>query len=382
MNWLVGVLCVLSGCVQGLDVELFKRKLQEPTPQWMEDQIQYDLAPFTRELSRRSIDELFTRDDLYLVRVRVTNGQLHIQKSSTAAGHPTPDQIVLHLYTLNELITLPDIDFLLTSHDTPMSLSPQHTFSQPSTPAETHIINHSDLIAPIFCITKYDNSNGFIVIPDMFALKGFEPSKTLVLEGNQIYPWESKVNLLFYRGSDIGIVNLSEWIAHRRPKLIALSTQYPHLIDAKFTSLYSPWRTHTKYAAKKKFMGNYVSLKDHGHYKYLISLDAVCASTPRFPLLLHSNSVIFKDATHSILWFFKALKPYEHFIPVAEDLSDLLMQIEWAKAHDKECNAISENARRLAAEVLTHEAVYLYLYRLLSAYSEKQSHYYLLDQSD
>jgi hypothetical protein len=261
------------------------------------------------------------------------------------------------------------MDFIFTGGDAMMSISPDIVFSTPEA-TTAHIFDDDELVGPIFCITQYKNKNGVIVIPDIYSLKGLEPGKSLVLEGNQIYPWESKSNIIFYRGADVGIAGLSEWLAHPRPKLVSLSCQHPDLIDAKFTSMYSSW--HKQFALANGYTGQYVSMRDHPKYKYLISVDAVCAATPRFPLLLHSNSVVFKDMSKSHLWFFKTLKPYQHYIPVREDLSDLFTQLEWAKTHDEECKKISENARQLAAEVLTQESMYLYLYRLFEAYSHKQ----------
>lgn len=207
-------------------------------------------------------------------------------------------------------------------------------------------------------------------MPDVYALKGFQPEKAHVLEGNQTYPWEVKEPLLFFRGKDSGIFREAKWAQYPRPKLMALSTQYPDLIDAKFTGLFH--KEYHQLVIQSGFMGNFVSMKEHPHYKYLMDLDGNCAPTPRFPLLLHSNSVILKNMTDSILWFYSAIKPYTHFIPVEENLGDLLVQIEWAKTHDTECQQISENARNLATEILTQEMAYLYFYRLLEAYAEKQ----------
>lgn len=370
------VFCVLFLPLSGLNQEIFYAKLSQPTPTWMLDQIEEDLAPFTKELSRKFLDELFQRDDLWLVRVYVAKGKIKIRKSRGAARHSTPDQIIPHLLVLNKLVPLPDMDFIFTVEDGLMSISPDIVFNTPEA-IEARRFNDDELIGPIFCITQYDNKNGVIAIPDMYALKGFEPGRSLVLEGNCIYPWESKINTIFYRGADVGIIDLNEWLAQPRLKLVSLSCTYPDLIDAKITTLYSSW--HKNFALEKGYMGNYISLRDHPQYKYLISVDAICAATPRFPLLLHSNSVVFKDMGKSHLWFIKALRPYEHFVPVKEDLSDLFTQLDWAKNHDDECKKISENARRLAADVLTHEAVYLYLYRLFEAYSKKQRYQYHLN---
>lgn len=164
------------------------------------------------------------------------------------------------------------------------------------------------------------------------------------------------------------------WMSYPRPRLMGLAIQYPHLIDAKFTHLFHA--EYYEFVNRSGYMGNFVTMQDHPRYRYLLDLDGNCASTPRFPLLLHSNSVILKNMTNSILWFYGTIQPYVHFIPVAEDISDIFTQLEWAKAHDEECRKISENARQLAADVLTEESVYLYFYRLLEAYSNKQKDYY------
>lgn len=356
----LGLAC--SAGIFAFNESVFFQKLNAPIPEWMLEQIEEDLAIHNTDLSRKSIDKLFyeQHDSLKLIRVTVVNGEIHIQKSPSIINHPTPELIIPPLYFLSNLIRLPDMDFVFTSHD--------------------GMVSHF----PVFCVTKgcvtglseeqYIRRNGVIVMPDMFAYDGYEPGKSQVLEGNKIYPWECKLNIAFYRGSDIGVSDLNAWINYPRPRLVCLSTQYPHLIDAKFTSLYAV--CHTQFAIDNGFMGNYLSMKDHPRYKYLMNVEAGCANTPRFPLLLHANSVIFKNLTQSILWFYKALKPYEHFIPIAEDLTDLLSQLEWAHAHDDECRKISENANNIAADALTSEAVYLYLYKLLDAYARKQSTYY------
>ena len=127
---------------------------------------------------------------------------------------------------------------------------------------------------------------------------------------------------------------------------------------------------------KSGFYGKFCLHENHVQYKYLMSLDGTAAATPRFPLLLHSNSVVFKTMTNSQLWFFKALEPWIHYIPVKNDLTDLLSRLKWAMTHEQECKTISQNAQRLASEVLTHEDIYVYFYRLLAAYSSAQKEQY------
>ncbi len=370
---LLVIFCVLQIHLTALDPTIFSRKLNEPTPDWMIEQIEHDLTPFKKELSQKYLDDLFAKNGeaYYLVRVRVISGQLTIQTSQRALTLEwVPNIIIPHLQAVHKHRPLPDIDFIFSGRDFLAQGNEEHNCQLPHDP-----------ILPIFIMSKCKQDKGLILFPDWFALRGFEPDKSQVLEGNKRYPWDSKRKILFFRGADSGAWDSTNWTNSPRPKIMFLSVKHPDLIDAKFPYLLTYQGDNQalklKKAKKAGLMGKFVPMREHPRYRYLMDIDGHCAATPRFPLLLHSNSVIFKNMTNSMLWFYGTIKPYVHFIPVAEDLSDLLTQLAWAKSHDDECKKISQNARQLAAEVLSQEVVYLYLYRVLEAYSAKQQEFYL-----
>lgn len=346
--------------LHGLNTELFYKKLREPIPEWMSEQIQQDLAPFQKQLSQKYLDQLFAKDEFLQVRVRVKNGNISIEKSRSAEKHGAADSIIPHFMGLHHVMPLPDMDFIFSAAD--------GIGCHPKGPAY-----------PILTISKCRQDAGVILMPDWFALNGYEPDKAKVLEGNRAYPWPKKIEKIFFRGGDTGIQDgrsFETWKKSIRPKLVAFSLKYPSLVDARFAiTLHN--KQFVEDAKREGYIGNYVQLKDYIQFKYLIDLDGNCASAPRLALLLYSNSVTFKHITDSMQWFYKALKPNVHFIPLKEDLSDLFTQLHWAKTHDADCQIISENARRLASEVLSREMVYLYLYRLLEEYAMKQQDYYL-----
>lgn len=84
---------------------------------------------------------------------------------------------------------------------------------------------------------------------------------------------------------------------------------------------------------------------------------------------LFSNSAIFIPETYWEQWYYNALKPYEHFIPVQTDLEDLPEKVLWAKTHDRECQRIAYNSRKFALENLTRDDHLVYFYFLLNSYS-------------
>lgn len=107
---------------------------------------------------------------------------------------------------------------------------------------------------------------------------------------------------------------------------------------------------------------NYTSLEDHTKYKYLIDSGAQGFSArPKFSL--HTNRPLFLVDREECKreFFYNDLIPYEHFIPVKDDLSDLLLQLDWAEHNYPEAKRIAANARQFAIECLNKRTVIDYL---------------------
>lgn len=353
----LAVLTTMPLCLMGFDTALFNKMISEETPEWMVARINQDLEPFTKQLSCRAIDAVFARDseEFRLGRVQVINGALSLQKSKSCDLNEFTNIIYAAIERLHAMAPLPDLDFVFTALDT--------------------YRKKGGMADPIFTESKCVGGYG-ILFPDRWAIKGYEPEKSQVLEGNRNNPWDSKTKKLFFRGSDTGAQqNPNTWASYPRPRLVGLSSIHPDKIDAKFVN--SLHYTAMLPAAKSAgWISGFVSMQDHMRYRYLMDLDGNCASCPRSALLMHCNSVVLKHTTDSIQWWYDCIKPFVHFIPVEENLSDILEKIEWAKNHDSECQKISENARKLAAEILSIERIYHYFYALLVEYSKRQKSQY------
>jgi len=97
------------------------------------------------------------------------------------------------------------------------------------------------------------------------------------------------------------------------------------------------------------------------------------AAAYRLLTLLAMNVVVLKveSLEDFELWFYPMLKPWEHYVPVNKDLTDLEEKIEWCKEHDDECKQIAENAKKLVVEKLGREHMLNYLQRLTQELNQK-----------
>jgi hypothetical protein len=77
------------------------------------------------------------------------------------------------------------------------------------------------------------------------------------------------------------------------------------------------------------------------------------AYSGRLKLLLHSGRPVLIQDRPWHEWFWDELVPWEHYVPVRRDLSDLVDQARWVKEHPDEAARIGRSGQELARRLLT-----------------------------
>ena len=116
-----------------------------------------------------------------------------------------------------------------------------------------------------------------------------------------------------------------------------------------------------------------MSIEDHMQYKYQILVDGNSAPWTRGFWQLHCNSLIFKQTSNYIQWYYSLLEPYVHYIPFDYDCADLIEKIEWAKQNDEKAQEIIKNANFIAENCLKYSDLLLYLYWVITKYAQSQA---------
>jgi hypothetical protein len=92
-------------------------------------------------------------------------------------------------------------------------------------------------------------------------------------------------------------------------------------------------------------------------YKYIIDMDGNTSTWDATAWKLNSNSVILKVESCWHQWFYKGYLPWIHYVPVANDMSDLQEKYKWCEEHQEECQKIIENAKKLFQEAYLYKNV-------------------------
>ena len=104
-------------------------------------------------------------------------------------------------------------------------------------------------------------------------------------------------------------------------------------------------------------------------YRQLLSLEGHSFWSFRLRHLLHLNSAVVHQHLPCHEWWHAALRPYEHYVPLARNLSDLAQQLAYTRRHAAAAAAMSRRAQRLAFKLLSQRAVAAYARELLVAYA-------------
>lgn len=181
--------------------------------------------------------------------------------------------------------------------------------------------------------------------------------------------WKSKKGICIFRGGATGCGITMD--TNMRLKASYLSTLVPKILDAGITE----WN-----ARMKKYKGEPIGIIDtkslpfslsnkinnieKSNYKYILNIEGHVAAF-RLSYELGMNSVVLIVASKYKVWYSSMLEEYVHYVPVKEDLSDLIDQINWCIKNDKKCEKIAENARLFFTENINKKGIFNYLEKKL-----------------
>ncbi|KAJ6479182.1 glycosyl transferase family 90-domain-containing protein [Mycena vitilis] len=207
---------------------------------------------------------------------------------------------------------------------------------------------------PVMSMTKISPCFADILVPSEFYYSdsGWAPHYGYA---NNI-TWDNKMDKLYWRGmTSGGWVYGDNYHAFPRFRLIDIARKRRDLMDVKLSGFHDGLCGENCNAEKIKAEYDIATVSSPREevykFKYLFDVDGNSFSG-RYLGLLRSGSLVFKSTVFGE-YFNDWLRPFEHYIPILPDLSDLVEKIEWAAEHDDEAHAIQQAGQVFAERVLT-----------------------------
>lgn len=205
--------------------------------------------------------------------------------------------------------------------------------------------------------------------PDFFESHGYEVLRHEI--DTHFIPWEAREAKAFWRGSSTGLRRFApppegtpegeddfSWLS--RLSLCAKARHSPHraFYDVGLTAIVHMPEPHLVARINRAdFLRPPVPRLDFMRHKGIIVIDGHAnAWSALFAALLMGSCVLKVCSERGYRqWYYDYLRPFEHYVPIAADLSDLDEALAWLLAHDAKARAIGEAGRDLA-RAITFEA--------------------------
>lgn len=197
-----------------------------------------------------------------------------------------------------------------------------------------------------------------ILVPDPYNLEHKAPRS--LPDVSQMPPWNEKESKVIWRGSTTGGYTSDD----------GCKEHHRHIGVGKARDLGVKWETARKegkpapnittdvgftmialcgncqYISSKYPTGGHIGFNEHFKSKYLLDIDGNSYSM-RFEMFMFGNSIALRAGVHEA-WYESFLEPWEHFIPIRMDGSDLEEKLIWLMEHDDFARRIARNAQRHA----------------------------------
>ena len=206
----------------------------------------------------------------------------------------------------------------------------------------------------IFAFSKFIHDNT-ICFPDYVYLQSNGYKDNIKLIDDNFINWNDKKNMCIWRGSRLNDV-FYNFIDYENRNLIK------DYIKIDMNISFGPRNYFIDLYNKSKFNNinynsEYTSIKDQIKYKYILDIDGWSNTWDATFWKLYSGSVLLKQKSIWKQWYYDKLVEYVHFIPIANDFSDLNEKIQWCIDNDDKCKEISENSRKFVSDNLNFEKV-------------------------
>jgi hypothetical protein len=183
----------------------------------------------------------------------------------------------------------------------------------------------------------YKNNSNTIPILDYQYLEYSGYSENINIINTNFINWNDKINKCVWRGGlvqghDYNFFDIKQKNLHPRQYFVDLYN------NNKFNNI--------------NYSNEFMTIKDQIKYKYILDIDGYASTWSATVWKLYSGSVLLKQKSVWSQGYYDELIEWVHYIPIANDFSDLNEKIQWCIDNDNKCQEITKNSRKFVIEKL------------------------------
>jgi hypothetical protein len=169
-------------------------------------------------------------------------------------------------------------------------------------------------------------------------------------------PWHRRLPVVFWRGGTSGRWPDSDWRSLPRIVLCEMVRTTP-LFDVGISHFAQLPDEAKDEVTQRGLHRAYIGEGSFNFYRYHIDIDGNTNSWPGLFIKLLSGGTVLKIGSPYGFrqWYYNRLVPWENYVPVQADMSDLIEKAEWLVANEAKALEIGMNGHKLA-DAMTYEA--------------------------
>ncbi|GFR50038.1 hypothetical protein Agub_g12078 [Astrephomene gubernaculifera] len=297
-------------------------------------------------------------------RILVENGTVYLTNIANTVHMSLDERIgfLVELYQTSQEYNLPNVEFTHWFDDIPsgsLAFGPDGKSLWPFPPA--------GCMPPVMAWSKWKECS-VLLVPNSGHFRcvrdGFDELEALLENIATSVPWNERLPVAFGRWSNFCPHFLEKLTtADGKPMKCPrthyeeLSKQHSHLLDMR-----------------DRKDGHELPIQHQNRFRYLVSTDGLSVSCKLEKYLL-LGSALLKTNSSVFAYFYDALKPYEHYLPVmVKSSDDILEMVPWMRANDERVHAIAQRGQEFALNNLHREARLCYIFRLIKELSKKMGY--------
>ncbi|WP_341367713.1 glycosyl transferase family 90 [Yoonia sp. BS5-3] len=203
-------------------------------------------------------------------------------------------------------------------------------------------------------------SDLYTALPDSHFFRDRGYAKTDKFAESQALDWEARSDDIIWRGAPngTGVFSLD-------PKLIDNPSTAQRIrmalkckaLGVDFRFLYDPTQPFCNILRTAELTGAPIDRHQWGSMKYAVDIDGYSNAWCNFMQRLKLGCCVLKVNSPGgfYQWYYHKLKPWEHYVPIKADLSDLGDQIDWVRSYPNKAKEIAADGQALA-KTLTFES--------------------------
>mmetsp|Transcript_31010 Transcript_31010/g.45846 ORF Transcript_31010/g.45846 Transcript_31010/m.45846 type:complete len:344 (-) Transcript_31010:84-1115(-) len=298
-----------------------------------------------------SLEDVNRAEDLYgdhARRLVIKNNALYGRDGAENAIVGVSSFVEEMLLLMLKRVKVPDVDFVLNCSDFPQVWKDGHRYSRQDAPVVSMCgsTEHNDIIVPTYELA--------------LAVQG----RTISRRTPSRFAWAQRKNQMVWRGSDS---NRDRFTFNK----LANSAHFTEtgLFDVGISQMVRVKHDLELHGPVKEG----IPRLHFGDYKWIANIDGAVAAY-RMPIVAALGSTIVKQETKYFEHWYREFIPWKHYVPMADDFSDLDEILKWLTTHDTEAQRIGEAGRQFALDNLQPNHVQCFWYSFLYEYAARMTY--------